>query len=127
MNFHIFKCLDYVSVELPLAAVMEEEEGKDDPVSNSSEKTNKAPHKTTKATSKNDPSTKGLSSSSSSSSCSMKSATSQPGFSTKDKKNPNPTPGSAGKQQDTYNSKPLEDAEKRRQELLRQKAEITKK
>lgn len=113
------------TIEQPLVAVMEEEEGKSSLMSNKNEKSSKAPAKTT-ATIINEPSVKGILSSTTSSSCPLKPAgTSQSTLTAKDKKNP--VPGSAGKQQDVYNSKPLEEAEKRRQELLRQKTELAKK
>ncbi|ODN00784.1 Protein piccolo [Orchesella cincta] len=76
---------------------------------------------------------KGISSSSSSSSnSSMKSAVSQPCLLSKHKlaagSNKNgPSHGSTGKLHDVHKSKPLEDAERRRQELLSQKVEQQKK
>lgn len=117
---------------------MEEDDEKKDAskATKPSEKTKPVPVANSKTTQKEkEPSTKkGFSSSSSSSSCSsMKSASSQPCLLSASKKPPTglvkngPNYGSAGKLNEVVKSKTLEDAEKRRQELLQQKVELSKK
>lgn len=128
--------MSYILEPPSLEVVMEEDdERKDAPkATKPSEKTK--PVATSKLTQKEKESSskKGVSSSSSSSSCSsMKSASSQPCLLSASKKPPSgmakngPNYGSAGKLNEVVKSKTLEDAEKRRQELLQQKAELAKK
>ncbi|CAL8122362.1 unnamed protein product [Orchesella dallaii] len=108
-----------------LTVVLEEEDEKIARLSKQND-TNRAAAKPSKDVNK------GISSSSSSSGCSMKSAVSQPCLTSKHKvaassiKN-GPSHGSTGKLHDVHKSKPLEEAERRRQELLNLKVEQQKK